>query len=77
MTWDQANNVYGCLTIAAETIGVVVSIWAFMVMQSASAQLAAGTWEQGKPQVADHESGTQGLFGLQPSTHTTRARRKR
>ena len=48
MTWDQANNVYGCLTIAAETIGVVVNIWAFMVMQSASAQLAAGTWERGE-----------------------------
>ncbi len=46
MTWDQANNLYGCLTIAAETIGVIVSIWAFMVMQSASAQLSTGTWER-------------------------------
>jgi hypothetical protein len=46
MTWDQANNLYGCMTIAAETIGVIVSIWAFMVMQSASAQLATGEWER-------------------------------
>ena len=45
MTWDQANNLYGCLTIAAESIGVIVAIWTCPVMLKAGYQLAAGSWE--------------------------------
>jgi hypothetical protein len=46
MTWDQANNLYGCLTIAAETIGVIVAVWTCPIMLRAAAQLASGTWER-------------------------------